>query len=725
MAEAEMEMETDDDAEAGASPAPPSKDDEGVFTALKDAILADIEHLNAWRLRAKKDFEFVDGGEKQWDEAAVKLLKDESRPVVTFNKTRKYIKAICGIEANNRHEIAYLPRELDQPGEVKANELLTAASEWMEDGCHAQRHQSRAFRDAAICGVGCTEAVTDFDDDPNGKYVETRVNPLEIGWDREAQDQNVVDAKRVWRVRRMSLADARALIPGAADLSATDLDASWAGSVVEPSQEPRTTEQKELREERSIDQSDDTKVKVTVVQVQWLEHEVYYRAANPDALTDPLHQGPALVDMSEDDYKKATRQFGARTASGKWPGTQMRRKVYKQAFLGGRLIKMMPCPVPDAFTLNFITWEPNADGTYDGLIADLRDPQTWGNKFFAQVMHIVNSTAKGGIIVEESAMVDVESFKRNYPRPDGVAVVKDGAISKGKIMAKPGQGLTNGVLALMETTDRMFSDVSGINVEMMGLADREQAGILEAQRKQSAMTILATLFDSLAMFRERVAKVRLHYIQTTLADGRLIRIAGDDVKEAIPLLRDKVMGKYDVVVTDAPTSPNSKERIWASLQQILPPLMQAGMVKPEHVLVLLDYIPGLPAKLVQTFRDMANKPDEAAMKQAQIAERSANAEVADKEASAENKRAAAVLSLAKAGSEAVKAEEAKLYAALEAYNAANAPKPLPPEGNVMGQTGNQPPQPRGLPELGTDQQEAAPLPQTNGGLAMPGGLVGG
>jgi hypothetical protein len=59
-----------------------------------------------------------------------------------------------------------------------------------------------------------------------------------------------------------------------------------------------------------------------------------------------------------------------------------------------------------------------------------------------------------------------------------------------------------------------------------------QPGILEAQRKQAAMTILAILFDSLRRFRKQVGPIRLCLIQNFLADGRLIRIgpisASDD-----------------------------------------------------------------------------------------------------------------------------------------------------------------------------------------------------
>jgi hypothetical protein len=602
----------------------------------------------------------------------------------------------------------------------------------MEDSCFATRHQSRAFRDATICGMGWTEAIISYDDDPQGLYEECRIHPCEMVWDREARDQNILDAKRVARVRKMRVADARNIIGGLTNkkFSDFDLDASWASDVTAPANEPRTQEQKELREEHHID--NDPKRTVTLVQVQWWEFEPYYRAANPDAIRNP--QAQRIIDMSEADYAKAQKSYGALSPTGKWPGTKMRRKVYKQAFLGSVLLHSGDCPCPTNFTMNCTTWEPNEDGTFSGLIRDIRDPQTWGNKFFAQLMHIVNATAKGGIIAESDAFPDVEEAKRNYARPEGIVVVNPGAISKGKVMAKPGQGFTSGVLNLIQITDQMFSEVTGINLELMGLANRDQAGVLETQRKQAAMTILATLFDSMAMFRERVGRVRLHYIQTVLADGRLIRIAGEDAQEAIPLVRDKVMGKYDVVISDAPTSPNSKEKIWASIQILLPPLMQAGMVGPEHIMVLLDYVPGLPAKLVQAFREMASKPDPAKEEAQALSKRSAEAEVADKEASAQSKAAGAVLSLAKAASEQNAMQVATFEAALAAMGFGAGKQLIEDDGQpIMGTNGGEAPSPlRQVPELGAEPAQAAPMPETSAGngampsgLALPGGLMNG
>ena len=43
---------------------------------------------------------------------------------------------------------------------------------------------------------------------------------------------------------------------------------------------------------------------------------------------------------------------------------------------------------------------------------------------------------------------------------------------------------------------------SGVNLEIMGIVDRDQANVLEVQRKRSALNVLADLFDSLRSFNK-------------------------------------------------------------------------------------------------------------------------------------------------------------------------------------------------------------------------------
>lgn len=696
--------------------------DEDLYLQLREWVEADIEHSRVWRSNARSEFTFA-AGPGQWDEQDRQRLRDEQRPDVTFNKTLKFIRAVCGIEANNRHEMVFLPVDITNPGEVKANEVITGAADWMERGCNADKKQSRAFRDALICGMGWTEAHLDFDQDPKGKYVETRIPPWEMGWDRDARDDNIADSKRRWRIRTMPLADARALIPGVTDaegVTIADLDASWASDEPEKNNELKSKERKELREESMV--HDDPKRRVTIVQIQWYEMETYRRMLNPAAFTNP--QAPKTVDVSEEEYA----QLG-----GNMPSAKLRRRVFKQAFLGGKLLEAGPAPRRDGFTLHCVTYEPDdVAGVWFGLVRVLRDPQVWSNKFFSQLMHIVNSTAKGGIIIEADAMDDAREFLANYAKPNAVTVVTPGAIGKGKVMAKPGAGITGGVLTLMQIADSAFPQTIGINLEMMGLADRQQAGVLEAQRKQAAMTILATLFDNYSQFKQEVGRTRLAFLQTHLARDipRMIRVVGEDGFKAIPLIASEIQGDYDVIVSEAPSSPNTKEKVWAALMQVLPAFRD--MLTPEVALTILDYAPGLPTKLVDSLRAIASKPNPDALQQKQLAIagaladiRNKNADTEQKGASADAARAGAILDIANVGLSQQRFQ-VDAYAAILDQLGAREQRQIDATAATEGALSAaqaEAPQPRQLPELGEmrpPQEQPGMMPPA--GLQMPGGL---
>src|SRR6185437_16454671 len=105
-------------------------------------------------------------------------------------------------------------------------------------------------------------------------------------------------------------------------------------------------------------------------------------------------------------------------------------------------------------------------------------------------------------------------------------------------------------------------DVTGVNIELMGQAEKDQPGVLEYQRKQAGLTILSGFFDGLRRFRKVQGHILLYYIQHFFSDGRLIKIDGDEGGRYIPLVRNKDIDKYDVIVDDARTSANEKELTW-------------------------------------------------------------------------------------------------------------------------------------------------------------------
>jgi len=574
------------------------------FNVLREWAEADLDHSAQWRKDAHNDFAFT-AGPGQWSTEDRAALKENNRPVVTFNRTLKFVRAVNGLEVNNRQEATFIPTDPTEPGPVKANEFLSGFSEWMSRTSGSARKQSRVFRDCFICGMGFSESLVEYDDDPRGAYVENRIPPLEMFWDKNAREQNLSDRRRIGRVKKYTLAEAREKFP---NVDVSDLNASWASQIESGLKGSVKTQTEKEARLGGVSENHDPKAEVFIVQIQWWEHELYRKVKDP-ANADPNAEP---VDVSEDEWQQvALRAKNEGLELPPHTEKPLRRKRFWQAFLGNTILEVGPAPQANGFTLHAMTYEPDdTAGTWYGAVRVLRDPQQWSNKFFSQLMHIVNSTAKGGILAEEGAFSDIGEARRTYAKSDQITETAKGAISGQKIMAKPGAGLTNGVLPLLKISQDAFADTLGVNLEFMGLADRDQPGILEAQRKQSALTIMATLFDSLSLFRMENAKTRLYYIQEYLTDDmpRILAIAGKDGQMvAMAIKRDHVVGRYEVDVADAPQSPHSKERVWAALQPLL--IALKDMLTPEVVTLLLDYVPGIPAKLTDALKQIAQRPN--------------------------------------------------------------------------------------------------------------------
>lgn len=635
---------------------------------IKGWVKADMSARQKWRKQAELDFAFV--ASHQWSKEDQDYMKDKGRVPVVFNRVLTTIKSIAGSEINGRLETRYQPRGTE---DTKVNELLTAASDWMSDQCDAEDEQSEAFEGALITGEGWTEARMDYDEDPEGLYIEEEFDSREMVPDCKSKKKNYADARRLTRIREISVTEARAMFPDAPD---SDLDASWAGNVAPGEQsDPKPIEEKRHQDDDLDDPVTADRSDVTLVHTQWWEKEAYYLVAMlPDPTLAPEQQ-PLAAEPEELDHEEfKVFEERAKVAGINYRSAKMMRKVYKQAFIGAKVLEYGPTPCPYGFSFNCITGERDRkDNTFFGFVRVMRDPQMWANKMLSNALHIANTTAKGGVIAERDAFEDQRQAEDSYAQPDEITWANKGAVSNQKIMPKPGAGDPSIYLKLLEFAIASIRDVTGVNLELLGLRDANQPGILEAQRKQAAMTVLASIFNSLRRFRKNIGRVRLHFIQEHLSDGRLILIKGEDGdKQAVQLLRERTMGKYDVIVADAPTSPNQKEATWAVIQQFLP--IMKDMITPDVMLTLLEYSP-LPSDVVEKLRTLKSKAEqEAAAGQKQQSEQSQQmfeAQVRSVMAKAAKDEASA----AKAGAEAqtvgsgVEGEQMNLFAKAESERA--------------------------------------------------------
>jgi DNA-directed RNA polymerase subunit L len=521
-----------------------------------------------WRTEAASCYKFVAG--EQWADDDRKTLEEEDRPAITFNRVDVFIDAICGMEVNNRHAIHYFPREINDTG---LNQAFTAAAKYVRDQTDAESEESESFRDATICGLGVTRTRMDYCDNPEGDILQERVDPLQVWPDPGARKRCLKDRRYTFHGEYMDREEASKKWPDAV-LSATapeletviDTDRNWLYK----------------DEENNIYESKD---KVFILYYEEVRKEPYYKAKNP--LTGQIEE------ITPEIYEKLKKIPDLKAV-------KMERNVYYRTFCtaeGEELEPLKKSPVQD-FDYKFITYKRDrAKGCWYGIVRHMMDPQRWANKWLSQILHIINTNAKGGAFAEAGAFIDPKKAEEDWSKSSPLILMREGAVSQGKVKERTPAPYPNGLDRLMMLAFDALPMVSGVNLEILGLANREQAGVLEDQRRQSAFAILAPLFDSLRQYRKEQGRLLLKYISAFFEEGRLVRIIGQNgTVQYIPLMKDENAQDMDVIVDQSPDSPDFKKQLWEMLQVMLPAMMKAGYPIPPSV---IQYIPNLPLDLAQ------------------------------------------------------------------------------------------------------------------------------
>ena len=613
---------------------------------VKSWLRADQTTVNKWREEAKKDFDFRDGD--QWSEDDKNIMEGMGRALIVMNRCGVVVDAVCGAEIANRQEVRYIPRETsrqkqqrlqntaaaigDFSPDVVSSEIYTEAARWFRDRADADENDTEAFRDAVTCGIGCTETRLDYEENPDGDLRDDHTDIFEMLWDGNARKRNLRDAQRIWHIKKLPLVEARALIKreDGEDYSDEELHASWAENAIWTGQE--TQHDSEPVRDRTgpgdMKDPDQEMDEVVLVRMMWIEREPIWRVVTPEGSVNMTKADLAKIEVTEGaDAVKAIKEAAV----------QQSRKVRKQAWLGNVVLKTMPTPCPTQFPFQFITAKRHQNKRmWYGIVRTMRDPQEWSNKLFSQILDIINSSAKGGIMAERGAFFENDNeAEESWTSTRDITWVKAGALNQGnpKFANKPQASFPNGLQYLLEVATSSIRDTVGVSLEMLGMREGDQAGILEYQRRQSGMTILQPFFDSLKSYRRDQGELILWYIQNDLSDGRLIRVVGEDNAPYVQLIKGATL-EYDLIIDDMPTSPNQKEMIAQVVMQLLPIIKE---IAPDLVPDLLKFLP-LPSslsskldKLIEqkTKGPMAQLQEKMVMLEAAMAELKVKGEAAD------------------------------------------------------------------------------------------------
>jgi len=538
-----------------------------------------------WRKEAKELYGMIAGD--QWEEEDKLRMTEQRRPVVTFNVSGKYIDAVSGLQITNRQEVKYLPRE---KGDSGVNELMTGAADWVRDQADAEDEESEAFIDLTICGIGALEMDISFDESPEGDIHVNRIDPLEMYWDPRARKRNARD--RRWQIRVTHKTE-------------EDIVERWGDEVFQNitgtmGVEPESTDDHQIHhaseawkyEHEPFQVTDDRTVPVLEYQ-QW--ESIHKLLVKTQFGTKEFTEGQWRK------MKQVLEQNGVQ-----YEMKRVRGREYTRIFAAGNaILEATPSPYKTGFTTQILTGKRDRNkNEWFGIGRAIRDPQMWVNKLFSTILHALAANSKGGLMAEEDAFEDPARAEEEWSSPDSITWMQPGAIQAGKIQEKSPAEYPAGLDKLMTFALNSLPETSGLNMEIMGMANRVQPGVVEAQRKQSAMTVIAWAFDSMRRYYKDHGRQLAYYMREYIADGRLARITTKAGQQYIPLMKDEITMEFDVVVDEAPTSANAKERTWLMLEGLLPQLLKMGMPIPPEV---LDYSP-LPEELQTAWKELINQP---------------------------------------------------------------------------------------------------------------------
>jgi len=572
----------------------PKLDEQSVTDEFRRRVAASKSHSDDWRKEAKDLYDFQAG--RQWDTDDIARMEEQNRPMVTFNLMAKFIDVVMGLQINNRQDIRCFPRTL---GKAAVNETATGALAWCRDQCGADYEETDAGADCLLTGMGWIEDFYDDESDPDGLISQERRDPLEMFWDTTARKKNLVDRRWNVRLKRMTYEQYVEFFDeeptGSVDVAGLDPgDLEMGMQVINKPQDYKGTGmQGEIRGH------------YLVADYQfWCLHKIWQVTAVFPG------QGQGTQTFSDEEWPQIEAQLKAANIPYK-PVMQKVRKYYRAWVTGGGIkkgIKDLP-----AFTFHAITGKRDRNkNLWFGLGRNLRDPQRWVNAFFSSIIWQLMVNAKGGVMMEEDAVEDMAEFEESWSDPSKVTWLRSGAIAAGKFQTKPSGEYPQGMDRLMQFSMDALPGVSGINAELLGLSQGDQPGIVEAQRKQGALAIIAWYFDALRRYYQEAGRTMLWMIRDFMADGRLIRIVGEEGAQYIPLMRDPLTAVFDIIVDEAPTSVNMQERVWAALKEMIPLAISAGVQIPPQV---IQYSP-LPDDLKQKWLASLQQPPSQQQQQA-------------------------------------------------------------------------------------------------------------
>ena len=599
---------------------------------------------------AKKCDAFYRGN--QWDPADVAMLDDEGRPALTINTILPTINTVLGEQSTRRADVNFKPKG---NGTQELADVLNKLYIHIADTNKLDWLESTIFADGLIQDRGYFDVRIDFTDHIQGEVRISTKDPLDILIDPDAKEYDPKTWNEIFETKWMSLDEVEEQY-GQDAADKLRVAAEYGNTMGQDSVEYEETRYGDTYTGVEYNQSSTTNpeenrqmraVRVIERQYYQLKECTYY----VDSVTGDMRQVPG--NWGERKKKKFADDYGLEII------TRLDRKV-RWTVTADKVVLHDDWSPYECFTIvpYFPYWRR---GRPFGMVRNLISPQEQLNKISSQELHIVNTTANSGWIVETGSLngMTADDLEEHGAETGLVLEYNRGSSPPAKI---PPNQIPTGLDRLGQKAAANIKTISGISDAMLGTDSPEVSGVAIQAKQNRGVLMIQVPLDNLQKTRQYLAEHVLRLIQAYYTEERLIQITdeNDPMKPEVPIvvnqvtpegdiINDLTLGEYKVVVGTMPARDNYDEVQFAEAIS----LRQVGVPIPDDLIVDYSHLAkkGEVAQRIRQMQGMEPMTEEQAQIQAFQAQaeiQKIQLEIAKMEAEVQNLQSQSQLNMAKA-----------------------------------------------------------------------------
>lgn len=588
--------------------------------------------------KADKCDKFVVG--EQWLPEDLNELALQRRPAITINKLLSTVSNVQGEQIMNRTEVSFRPLN-GSPSEVA--EALTKV--WMQISQNNQLPwlRSDVFGDGIVRSRGFYDVRMDYSDNVFGEVRIATMNSKNVVIDPDAEDYDPDKWNDVYVTKWYSADDIAVLYNK------------------EDAEELKTKQGTTRYGYDAVDKYRDSFAGLyqTTTYANGLPVETRRNIRVLDRQYRKLDKAEFFVDVMNGDLRPVPEAWDRNRIA------QFLEKTQGQISVTKKLVKRIRWTVTADNIVLFDDWSPYKHftvvpyfphfryGKSTGIVENLLGPQEILNKVSSQELHIVNTTANSGWIVEEDSLANMttEELEYNGAQTGLVVEYRKGAQPPEKIQPnQPPSGLDR----ISLKTEEHIKTISGVSDSMMGFDRADVAAKAIAYKRQQGSIGLTKMMDNLERTDFILARNVLDLVQEFYTDRRIISITHDNfaqeqeqivVNDVDPvtkeIVNDLTLGEYNIVITSSPYRASLED---SQFEQACA-LREIGVAIPDAVLIENSRLLRR-GEIVKQIQAMQNSPQ--AQQQQQIALEMQNAELQKKQSEVVKNQATAEYTKAKA-----------------------------------------------------------------------------